>query len=1043
MKTRLSTGVAAACFFASGAAALLYEVVWFRLLSLTFGHTVFAVTTVLAAYMGGLALGSLLLGKRADGSRRPLLVYGLAEIVIGLYCLTTPLLFAGADAAYIAAHRVLEPGPVGATLLQFSLSALLLVPATAVMGATLPFLSRAVVERSGTTGSRVGLLYAVNTMGAVLGVVATGFGLLPTFGLRATVWIGVALNLGVGIAALLLERTGRGRPPVPAPSEAPSRSEAPPVAGDEPAPSRVAARVALAAIGISGAASMAYEVAWTRALCLAVGSSTYAFTAMLATFLVGLAGGAFAASQALRRWRLRLTAFGVLECAVAALAVATLPVLGMLPQIVLQILGRLGLSHESALLAQFGASFLVMIVPSAAIGATFPLVLAGLTRGISSVGDDVGRVYGANTIGTIVGSVGAGFVLVPQIGIHGTVVAAAAANLAAGLGLLLALDARPRRWLAALAAASAFAIAVFAVPRWDRLLMTSGVSIYAARHLGKDAGAQSPREKSASKELLFYAEGLTTTVSVTRTGEHLFLSVDGKTDASTNGLDMRTQLLLGHLPALLAPDASRALVIGLGSGITAGALAQYPLRAIDVAELEPAVVDAARLFARENHDVLGDARLRVIAGDGRHILAAAAQPYDLIVSEPSNPWIAGVANLFTREFYRVAREHLSDDGVMVQWLQSYAIFPSEIRMVVRTFREVFPDVTVWRGGAGDYLLVGGKKPLRVDLDAAARRIAQSPGARADLARYWGDPEDVLQQFVLSEDDTRRFAEGASLNTDDLPLLEFAAPRAMYASTDEDNDRSLRSFQRATLPPVVGASAAARLDGPEGRLRAARAAWLRGDPEAARDHLQQLQAASEPGILVERARLLIALGNPDEAARLLDGVRTRDERLEGYRSTARYLADHALGRRIVHEVGPWRLETTGPAWAFHRLGNLLMTVAVSERAPELLPVALEQFEAASALEPGTASFYVGAGKVLLAMGRRGVAEPVLRRAAELEPKSADAHYFLGLLYEDDSPPDAAREYEAAARLAPSWQAPRERLMALRADGGARDSGRASP
>ncbi|WP_242345374.1 fused MFS/spermidine synthase [Anaeromyxobacter terrae] len=1031
MRTRLSTSVAAMCFFASGAAGLLYEVVWFRLLSVTFGHTVYAVTTVLAAYMGGLALGSLLLGKRSDRSPRPLLLYGLAELTIGAYCLATPLLFRAADALYVSLFRRLEPGAVGSTLLQFSLSALLLVPATALMGATLPFLSRAVVERSGTTGSRVGLLYAVNTWGAVLGVVGTGFALLPAFGLRTTVWIGVALNLGVGAVALLLDRRLR---PLPAGDTAPEPHPPDEAAGagaaEEPPPvPRRTATAALAAIGISGAASMAYEVAWTRALCLAVGSSTYAFTAMLASFLVGLAAGAFVASQALRRWKLRLTTFAVVECVIAALAIATLPLLGSLPQLVLQLLSRLGLSYESALVAQFSASFLVMLLPTAAIGATFPLVLAGLTRGLARVGNDVGRVYGANTIGTIAGSVGAGFLLVPHLGIQGTVVAAAAANLAAGVALLLLLEASRSRRIAALALVPVFAIAAAAVPRWDRLVMTSGLSIYAARHLGADAGAQSPREKPADRALLFYAEGLTTTVSVTRSGEHLFLAVDGKTDASTNGLDMRTQLLLGHLPALLAPDAKRALVIGLGSGITAGALAQHPLRVIDVAELEPAVIEAAQLFARENHGVLRDERLRVIAGDGRHILAAAAEPYDIIVSEPSNPWIAGVANLFTREFYRAARERLSDDGVMVQWLQSYAIFPDEIRMVVRTFHEVFPNATVWRGGAGDYLLVAAKRPLKVDLDAAVRRVAESASTRADLARFWGGPEDVMQQFVLSEEDARRYSEGAAINTDDLPLLEFAAPRALYASNDEDNDRFLRSFQRAAVPPAVGA-AAARLTGSEGRMLTARAAWLRGEPELARNLLQQLEPDAGSGAQIERARLLIALGRPGDAVQALDRAPSGDPRVERYRAAARYLGENGLGRRITHEVGPWRLESTGPAWAFHRLGSLLLTVAVSQRAPVLLPVALEQFDAATALEPASAAFHVGAGKVLLAMQKLDDAAAAFRKAVDADPRSADPHYFLGLMYENARwQVEAAKEYQEAARLAPAWQAPRDRLAAL--------------
>ena len=271
------------------------------------------------------------------------------------------------------------------------------------------------------------------------------------------------------------------------------------------------------------------------------------------------------------------------------------------------------------------------------------------------------------------------------------------------------------------------------LPRWDQRLMAGGVSIYAQRFLSEADPSARFRQEVASRQLLFYREGINSTVAVERSERNTSLKIDGKVDAS-NGGDMMTQLMLGHLPLLLHSRPERVLVIGLGSGVTAGAVAQHPaVRQIEVVEIEPAVVEASQFFIRENRAVLRDPRLRLVIADARNFLLASTKGYDVLISEPSNPWMAGVGNLFSREFYRLARERLADGGMMVQWVHGYSLFPRELKMIVNTFRQVFPHLTLWRTIRGDYLLVGTASRLSVDYALLERRIAESAIMREDLA----------------------------------------------------------------------------------------------------------------------------------------------------------------------------------------------------------------------------------------------------------------------------------------------------------------------
>jgi spermidine synthase len=787
--SRPAFGLLSACFFLSGATALVYEVVWLRMLGLVFGHTVYAVTTVLAAFMAGLGLGSALFGRWAGRLHDPIRAYGIIEVAIGLAAGLTPWLLHLAVPAYVEIHRAADLSYDAFSLVQFLIAFALLLAPTTLMGGTLPILSQALVAHGEAMARPVGLLYAINTFGAVLGVGLAGYVLLPGLGNRATLTAAAAANLVVGLVAVL------GSPAIRAwiAARAAVSDERRPRAG--PGETAVWPVVAL---GISAAASMIYEVAWTRALGMVIGSSTYAFTAMLLVFLVGIAGGAALYSALRGRHAATPAVFAGLQMGTGVAAVLAVLIFERMPDLFL-----LGVSWSDAPRfvqgVQLGVSAAALLPSTLLIGATFPCATAVVRPGAGGVGHRVGRLYAASTAGAIGGAVLAGFALVPTVGVHSAITIGAAMNFLLGAVLLARIRPARGRARAAAAAGALAGVGVLFLPIWDLRAIASGPAVYAKRHLA--GGGPGP-----TREVLFYRDGPSATVTVERAAGFLSLLVNGKVDASTAPPDMPTQLMLGHLPLLLHPAPRAVLVIGLGSGITAGAVARHAVERVDIVEIEPAVIEASRFFRAENGGVLGDARVRVVVGDARSLLLTTWARYDVITSEPSNPWIGGVASLFSLEFFQLARQRLQPGGIMLQWIHAYNLLPEDLRMVVETFRSVFPATSVWQVGAGDFLLLGRAAPVPIDLGALRARLAASPAVAGDLERIgmrgWAG---LLGYFALGEADTARYARGARLNTDDRLSLEFSAPRALYLDTHAENARALRRFRTTDLPEVTPAS----------------------------------------------------------------------------------------------------------------------------------------------------------------------------------------------------------------------------------------------
>ena len=784
------------CFFLSGATGLVYEVVWLRMLGLVFGHTVYAITTVLAAFMAGLALGSFLFARRATRIRKPILVYGLLEIGIGLYCALLPAMLWLVSSAYPHLYRLLSVSYAAFGFLQFLLVATVLIVPTMLMGATLPILAQHVVQlvRDRPVGRTVGMLYAINTFGAVLGVAAAGYLLLPAVGNRAALAVAAIANVAVGALAVCYSMTLR------APAVTPNTASRSP----RPSPARPHTltewRLVALALGVSGAMSMVYEVAWSRALILIIGSSTYAFSAMLVSFLVGIAGGATLYSWLWGSRTVTAVTFAAIQAGIGLTNALVLLAFDRFPEIFLSMVGSMSIQRVE--LVQLVVSTVSLLAPTLFIGASFPCAVAVCAPRPESAGHATGRLYAATTTGAIAGTVLTGFVLIPTIGVHSSIKLAIITNLVLALTLSI-VGSRPImvwRWVA-IPAALGIAGAVLFLPPWDLKPMSSGPAIHALRYL-KEARANSLGSVLRATGVLFYRDGLSATVSVNRSGEHLVLRVNGKPDASTDPLDMQAQLMLGHLPLVVHRDPASVLIVGLGSGITAGAVARHPIRHMEVVEIEPAVVTASSFFTRENRDVLKDPRLRLVMADARNYLFTTPELYDVIISEPSNPWIGNVASLYTLESFRLARSRLRPGGVMAQWVQSYSLLPEDFKMIVSTFRTVFPAMTIWNVSQVDYVLIGTTEPVPVDLGRLKAIYQSSEGLRRDFAQSGIiDWPGLLGYYMLGGTDVSRFVGDAPLNTDDRLRLEFSAPRALYLETSRANFRLMRSFRTADLPEL--------------------------------------------------------------------------------------------------------------------------------------------------------------------------------------------------------------------------------------------------
>jgi spermidine synthase len=796
------------CFILSGAMGLIYEVLWARMLGLVFGGTTLAVSTVLAAFMGGLALGSALAGRFAARLTRPLRTYGLIEIAIAIYAILVPLLFRLADNAYALIWQQLHPNFYVFSLWRFALSCAVLLFPTALMGATLPVLAAVLVRAPSFKSTSIGRLYACNLAGAILGTIAAGFFLLPAIGLRGTIFIAAAINALVGLVAVLLDRmAARSSDNSGAANQLdrPSPNGLPRSGAEAGEREGAGMKFWLGCAFVSGFVTISTQVAWTRVLSMVIGSSTYAFSIVVTLFLIGLSMGAYGIIRKERAQTLRRTIFKV-EAATALSLFLSIWIVNKTPGFLVAAGLNLNVATWGRLLAlQIVCAGFLILLPAILMGTVMPLVLAWATAGPSAISVRlVGRSYAVNTVGAIAGAFCAGFVLIPKAGTRLTIlVAAGLCAIVAGFAFPALSIFKDRDLRRALAAGGTVAVVllifIFAPPlNLDDLSIgayDSLIRVLAKAREGANDNEETQRAGEATHQLLLYEEGKTSTVSVRKDWGVTSLAINGRTNASDR--DMPTQIMLAQLPVLLAPSIKNGLIVGFASGVSAGAILQSPIESVTCVELEPATVVASRLFEHVNERPLNDPRLHLVIDDARSYLRVNPARYDIIMSEPSHPWVPGVANLFTKEFFELGRQRLNVDGVFVQWLQVYQLSNASLRSVLATFQRVFAHVMVFRvGGTAkgkDLILVGSQSPLTLNRIAERMRDTR---ISAELARLDLKTEaDIRSWYVCDETQLVPALSGAVINTDDNMHVETTAPREAFLPLTQSNIAWIESLRK--------------------------------------------------------------------------------------------------------------------------------------------------------------------------------------------------------------------------------------------------------
>ncbi|HEX2565531.1 MAG TPA: hypothetical protein VHL85_01610 [Burkholderiales bacterium] len=745
-------------FVVSGFAGLIYESIWTHYLKLFLGHSAYAQSLVLAVFMGGMAAGAAWCARRSARIGNPLLAYAAVEAAIGVAALAFHSVFVALTGWSFDSVFPALGGSGALIVVKIAIASLLIVPQSLLLGMTFPLMSAALARmHPARAGESVAMLYFTNSLGGAAGVLASGFVLIAAYGLPGTLRCAGVLNIALALAAAAMARPQRH--PALAQAAAPSP-----------------AAWILGAAFFTGLASFVYEVSWIRMLSLVLGASTHSFEVMLATFILGLALGGLAVRRHVDRSREPARFLGWVQVAMALAALATLPVYNStfdLMERLMQAMAKTDAGYALFNVSGAAIAALVMLPATFCAGMTLPLLTGALLRTGAGEGA-VGRVYAANTLGAIGGVIFALELGLPVLGLKGTLIAGSLVDAAVGLALLW-LFAERKYFNAAAAAGAVLFLGVGLGIELDANKMTAGVFRYGDLGASKDA------------QVIYKKDGRTATVHLVKYPEATSLRTNGKSDGSINmdlagprGSDEITMVLTGALPLSLKPEARSAAVIGIGTGLTTHTLLQsLDLERVDTVEIEAAMAEAARGFLPRNSATFADPRGTILIDDAKTFFTATQRRYDLIISEPSNPWVSGVSGLFTREFYHRVRAHLAEGGLLAQWFQLYEIDPSLVASVMRALGEEFPHYAVFAPSDHDLLIVASAAPIPLPPQA---KVFEHPGLAKELwtvhllnggdldARYVGSRATLEPLFA---------SYAVAANSDYFPLLDLNAARQRF------------------------------------------------------------------------------------------------------------------------------------------------------------------------------------------------------------------------------------------------------------------------
>ncbi len=756
-------GLVLSLLFLAGVSGLVYEVVWIRILTLTFGGTVFATSAVLCAFMGGLALGSWVSGKWVDRHRSPLLLFATVQFTLGVFGLGLMPIFSGLTRFYVLTYQALHPGFYTLTSIRFIFSVLVLLIPAALIAAVFPIVTKLAVAAKGRIGRGVALVYGVDTMGGVTGAVMTGFVLLPIAGVTGTVHVAVGLNFVVSLLAFLLYlRTKAVRTELSL-----EQPEAVSLSSSQLTLSARAIYVLLWAFAISGAAALSYEVLVTKVLVHVLGMHTYAVSTMLACFLFGIGAGSLLCTHLLRRARSLLYWFAVTEAGIGLIGFSLPLQFIWLPSLIDPLANATYTTPSVGWYIPAIACFATLLVPTLLMGATFPLLAPIVTPNLRRLGRSVGTLYAVNTLGAVGGVIFTTFLVLPFVGFKtGMLIAGCLNLLVASVALYYSHDlSRPLRQRTALAIATVAALLMIITARTS----LQPVLLWKTTH------------RYDAAEVCFFKEGATGTVAVfrvkdARVGFSHQMAINGVHQGGSDLASLRAFQLLGNLPFFLHQNQSqpkRVLVLAFGMGITLGTVVDQNSQSVSCVEIVPEVLEAAPWFADYNHNALDNPKVKVYAEDARNFLLTTQQKFDIVVLDATHPVSRDSWLLYTQECYQLVKGVLSPGGIVAQWVPFHGLETQHYLSIVRTFQCVFPHLTLWSPPDSSHtVLVATPERTRIDLAYIRQRIADPAVHRNLEAAAITDEYTLLSYFIAGEEMLARFAKLAPINTDDLCPVQF-------------------------------------------------------------------------------------------------------------------------------------------------------------------------------------------------------------------------------------------------------------------------------
>lgn len=768
-------------FLVSGMTGLIFQITWFKYLSLFLGNTTYAQTIVLATFLGGLALGNFIIGRLSDKIFSQLLFYGLIELVIGIYCIFFPTINSVSEKFFfnVINESILLDNQFLYLIIKFFVAVLVLILPTTLMGGTLPLLTKFFTERIGNIRKENANLYFLNSFGAVVGVFFAGFILIKTFGLDVTIKIGGVLNILIGSTSILLNSFIKESAVQNLSLEQKSS-----ISENVKQFSIPTIKVIIAIGGLSGFASLMYEILWTRILIAVFGSSTYSFSIMLMAFISGITLGSFIVSSDFVSKLNRINVLIVSQLMIALTILISLLLLPYLPYQFWQmstLFSKTNQAFSIFLSFEFLICFFLMFIPTIFMGMSLPLIVEIVAYHKRLIGFSVGIVFSVNTLGNVLGAIFAGLIFIPLLGIKNSFLIGILINISSAIVLFVMVIKTTQAYFKRFAY-PAFILSIlliFLVPDWNQQLMTSGIF----RRLSENPPPSFSDYKKIfkSREILFYKDGTSGNVSVIRTLDTLrqkILLINGKPDASSYG-DLPTQLLVGHIPMFLHPNPQKIFVIGFGSGSTINAVLKHNPEQIICSEISREVIETADLFSDINENCLKDRRVKLVIEDAQSYLKMTDKKFDVIVSEPSNPWIAGIGNLFSKEYFERCKDRLNAGGIMCQWFHIYEMDDDVLSMVISTFNSVFPYVQVYGGVFGDLILIGTKEEFQPDFEQIYSNF-NKPKVKDNLKKIGiNNLFTFLTTQILSPEGAFTLTNDRLLNSETKPLLEFLAPVALF------------------------------------------------------------------------------------------------------------------------------------------------------------------------------------------------------------------------------------------------------------------------